>query len=319
MKKVKPISILAAGLFAFASLTQADLVASYSFETVIDGEGDSDLTPNDLGSNHWDLGLPLYSNYTGADGAISVGEGRNGGNALSPNLPPSPGYAVPKATALDTEFDNATAFTLIGWYRGDDIEATNGRLFDRMSNNNQDGFFFRVNSAGLDARLRMGDGATGVNVDTPAGFFISDNTWRFIAVTFNAGDVVFYRGDESTPASVFSSGNNGLASTGVPSSGPFELTIGTQASSPSNALFNGYLDDLKIYNSALTLEEIQAVQDISSGGYGPFDDYVIVDGYADTGDWLGVVYVGNYPWVYVFDLQMYTYATDPAGWVYLPK
>lgn len=309
-------------ILAVGSYLPAEIVASYSFETVTAGTGDGDITVNDLGSDHWDLGLPRYNEYDGATSAISIGEGRSGGNALSPNLAPGPGYAVPKASAQDTEFDNATAFTLIAWYRGTDLAATNGRLFDRMSANNQDGFFLRVNSAALDGRLRVGDGVTGANVDAPAGYFISDGTWNFLAVTFNAGDVVFYSGNETTPASVYSTGNNGLAATGVPSTGPFELTIGTQASSPGNALFNGYLDDMKLYSHALTLEEIQTVQSsgaVSGKGPGVFSDYDLIEGYVDTGDWMGWVYVVHYPWSYVVDLGSYVYVTDSAGWVYVAK
>lgn len=259
--------LLAVGL-GWACATQADIIASYSFENVIDNlPGSSDIVPNDLGSNHWDLQLPYFNQYTGADSAISIGQGRGGGNAFSPNLAPGSGYAVPAATGLDTEFDNATQFTLLGWYRGSNLGATTGRIFDRMSANNQDGFFLRVNSAALDGRLRMGNGVTGVNVDTPAGYFISDDSWQFFAVTYSAGEVVFYQGDESTLAGIFSTGNNGLAMTGISSTGPFELTLGTQASSPSNALFNGYLDDLQLYNHALTIGEIQAVQVPEPGTY----------------------------------------------------
>lgn len=251
------IILLTLSMLGLGSVANANLVASYSFETILSGP---DRTPNDAGISHYDLQLPEFGSFAGAAGAISIGAGRNGGNALSPNLAPSPGYAVPAGTGLDTEFDNASQFTLLGWYRGSNIGATAGRIFDRMSNSNQDGFFLRVNSASLDARLRVGDGATGVNVDTPAGFFVSDDTWQFFAVTFDSGAVTFYSGDEFNLASIFHSGNNGLAATGVSSTGPWELTIGTQSSSPSGALFNGYLDDLQLYNSALSLSEIQAVQ-----------------------------------------------------------
>ncbi len=52
--------------------------------------------------------------------------------------------------------------------------------------------------------------------------------------------------------------------------------------------------------------------------YGPFNDYPVVDFWADTGAWLGWVYLKHYPWVYVFDLGAYVYSGGDA-WFFLVK
>jgi hypothetical protein len=59
---------------------------------------------------------------------------------------------------------------------------------------------------------------------------------------------------------------------------------------------------------------------VGGGGddYGPFNEYDIVDGYADTGDWMGMVYVLTYPWVWVVDLQAYVYSGG-GNWFNIPK
>jgi hypothetical protein len=53
-------------------------------------------------------------------------------------------------------------------------------------------------------------------------------------------------------------------------------------------------------------------------GPGDFSEYIVTDGWVDTGDWLGLVYVDTYPWVYVLDLGKYAYAGG-SGWFYLNK
>ena len=79
---------------------------------------------------------------------------------------------------------------------------------------------------------------------------------------------------------------------------------------------------MQLHNNALTLEEIQAVQNIGGGsekGPGIFSEYDLVEGYVDTGSWMGWVYVGQYPWCYLVDLSKYVFVSESAGWVYIPK
>ncbi|MGC9452095.1 MAG: hypothetical protein ACP5I4_11680 [Oceanipulchritudo sp.] len=52
--------------------------------------------------------------------------------------------------------------------------------------------------------------------------------------------------------------------------------------------------------------------------YGPFNDYPIEDFYADTGAWLGWVYLKHYPWVYVSELGAYVYSGGDA-WIFISK
>lgn len=44
---------------------------------------------------------------------------------------------------------------------------------------------------------------------------------------------------------------------------------------------------------------------------------VDAEGYADTGDWLGFVYAGDAPYIYVYKLSKYAYIGDDSGWMYL--
>jgi hypothetical protein len=59
--------------------------------------------------------------------------------------------------------------------------------------------------------------------------------------------------------------------------------------------------------------------DVTPKGPPPFDAYDLVDGYVDTGSWLGWTYVENAPWAYVVDLSKWVYVNDTSGWIYLPN
>lgn len=88
---------------------------------------------------------------------------------------------------------------------------------------------------------------------------------------------------------------------------------------------NPRFDDPNLYiHSQMVFEIGNAHLAVSAGGGAPkgpgiFSDLDLVDGYVDSGDWLGRVEVSNYPWCYVVSLGRYIYATEPAGWVFLPK
>lgn len=58
-------------------------------------------------------------------------------------------------------------------------------------------------------------------------------------------------------------------------------------------------------------------------GPGPFADYDVMDGYIDTGDWMGVIEVSSYPWIYSFDLASWLYVGSENGtdgiWSYVAR
>lgn len=60
------------------------------------------------------------------------------------------------------------------------------------------------------------------------------------------------------------------------------------------------------------------VPSMTEMGPGVFSEYEMVDGYVDTGDWMGFVWVGAYPWAWNFNLAKWIYAGS-GGWFYIPK
>lgn len=76
----------------------------------------------------------------------------------------------------------------------------------------------------------------------------------------------------------------------------------------------GHNDATVAQRPTLTLEFGDAVVK----GPGVFSDYDVVDGYVNTGDWMGWVYVEEYPYVYVSVLDKYIYAGGDS-WFYVAK
>jgi hypothetical protein len=269
MKKQTYLILSAA--IALTSSAQADLIGSYDFENLIDNISPTDdvVVNGGTGGSVYNLLLPDFSPHSGASNALTngvVGPGSLGGNVLSPGT--DGGYGVIDAGAggvSDTAFDGATGLTITGWYLGSagNPVLASGRVVDSTIAGNASGFFLRAEST-MAARLRVGDGSVGVNVDTPAGFFVSDDTWRFFAVTWDgtSGDVNFYSGTDSLTASLTHSGNNGLSAIGnfgAATNFP-NLTLGVQGSSPGSAQFGAFLDNIALYNEALGLSAIQGIQ-----------------------------------------------------------
>jgi hypothetical protein len=77
-----------------------------------------------------------------------------------------------------------------------------------------------------------------------------------------------------------------------------------------------YIDDVYI---DLTSHNLTSPLDDQEPGPGPFAPWTVVDGWVNTGAWLGQVYVGHYPWVFLHKLGRYVYAADNEAtlWFYM--
>jgi hypothetical protein len=82
--------------------------------------------------------------------------------------------------------------------------------------------------------------------------------------------------------------------------------------------FAGYNTDYGVDNISIETTDSGGNDDMW-GGY-PMDEM----GYVDTGDWMGFLYVGSTPWIWVVDQSKWVYMTEPAdgaagAWAYFPK
>ena len=143
------------------------------------------------------------------------------------------------------------------------------------------GFSLNLNSPGEgtysadDFRLGMFIGGLDVNGDPFFDFGqstvdiegLGTNSWIFLAVTFNGadGNMFFYTGDETT-------GVAQLGDSFILEPFSIETTNGilyvgkTEAAPGANTSLEGYIDDVRVYNTALTAGEVDAVRLENLGG-----------------------------------------------------
>jgi hypothetical protein len=86
---------------------------------------------------------------------------------------------------------------------------------------------------------------------------INDEQWHHVAATYNGTEICLYVDgvlDASTPAS------------GLMLQDSYPVCLGANADAPNLYLFNGAIDAVSIYNSALSASQIAAIYDAGSGG-----------------------------------------------------
>ena len=76
--------------------------------------------------------------------------------------------------------------------------------------------------------------------------------------------------------------------------------------------FQGRIDDARVYNVPLSKELLQEEVGVWNGYP------VAANGWINSANWLGWVYVSHDPWVWIHDFQDYAYVL-PSGWIYLPR
>lgn len=114
----------------------------------------------------------------------------------------------------------------------------------------------------------VGSGRFGVTVGNNAGHWLqspmSSNTWHHVVVQISANSVDALYIDGTPQTNLY--GNTGFT-VGVPATSGFSTTLGRQGLNNA-AYFSGSLDDVRIYNRALSASEIQQLYTSASPKYG---------------------------------------------------
>lgn len=162
------------------------------------------------------------------------------------------------ASNTTTDFAPLTAMTLTGWFKADEVIGDGAVII-------------RTNQFSLRAYDASSPGTTGVIqlnisgsnaprsavVDT---LFNSVNTWVFFAVVWDGSTVKYYQGLTSQVAAQL--GSTGAFSPTMTDPDP-GLQIGniSPANASTNArIFDGLLDNIRVYDTALSLSQVQAIQ-----------------------------------------------------------
>lgn len=218
MKTIRKIAVLL-GLWVFAAPLAADITTGLVLHHAFDGNKD-DSSPNNLTPN-----------------AMSAGYG---GGKLGLAL--QGGYLWHSSNPL---FD-ASSFTIAGWVKINNFGAQQA-ILSRSSGNYPIGGTGTVNyqlwiDTTGEPKITIGDGTMPV-IDFPANAVINANEWVFLAATYS-GTMTFYV--------------NGVATnSNIPNKFPaFGGDVYIGAASSSSNFLNGSLDDLRLYDRALTAADI---------------------------------------------------------------
>ena len=134
--------------------------------------------------------------------------------------------------------------TIIAWIYPRSYGETAGRIIDKStSSSGADGYMFYIGS-GNDLGLRVDGGSiTGSSTND-----IIMSRWQFVAVTFNSsGRKLYVNGVDRTAS--------GGSETGLPPNIASTIRIGERAAA-TDRTFDGYIDEIRIYNRTLSNSEI---------------------------------------------------------------
>lgn len=287
---LKPI-VFCLAFAASAALAQpalAGLLLNYQFESVSADPPGSQTTPDSSGNNqtailkgHETYGYPtVVSSPTPqhpGDNPNSVMHcpGGIGAGGTSSTTYPRAELADGASNLLDAAF---TSFTVAVWANPSPLTDvvfpyTPQLLIGKMGKSNNRGWQLvrspdanNINSLEVTFYEAAANGVAGIdNEDWYIPNFFTDNTWTHVAVTFTASDGV-------NPGTVNVYKNGALFWTDTTectawngaNSAPFQVgNRGVYQSTPS---FNGYIDDVRIFDETLSAAQVAAVAGVPEPG-----------------------------------------------------
>lgn len=246
-----------------------DFTGSLGWNAISGGTGDA-TSAGLSGAKvaHWKFdetsGTTAFDSWYSHNGTLTNGptwaptSGRIGG-ALQFNSADSEFVRVPRSAYLEP-----TAVSGAVWVRRSGVQPLQATFLAKNVNNNagpvRQSYWLGFNNAG-NHRLNVNIGSGGTLTSFPVNYTVADNTWTHVIFTY----------DPSLSTQQLKVYINGVLHTTSNYSGAIEydttnagnLYIGASDSSGQYP-FNGYLDDARIYNYALSAAEIAELYNLSS-------------------------------------------------------
>ncbi len=155
--------------------------------------------------------------------------------------------------------EEGQALTIAFWFKADDFEVHDARFISKASGVQEDEHFWMVstlNGTALRFRLKAG-GSTTTLIST--GSVVAPGSWYHVAAVYDGAQMRIYRDGEEvarTPAS-----GSVHTDAGAPAA------LGNQPPGAGDRPFDGLLDDVRMYNRALSPSSIAALMDSDSLGH----------------------------------------------------
>lgn len=283
---MKTIALLAAGLAGIASLHAQSLLYEFNFNNPAQGTSSSSTAPTASTANFTNyvsegsgdrVPTNLHgANQSGVSGLAgdyafdNSGSTRMGGSGALNGA--NAGYGgMAQVTNGSNLLNNATSFTVQGWYNG----ATAPTNYARLIEIGTLGIWFQtdggVTTLQMSARINT-TGSTAQIIGTTSSSMLQANTWTFFAFTYDgvSGAANLYGGTDSSSVALLATAT---FTTGVLATGTNQaLTIGNSTGNSNQRPFDGLLDDFRVWGEAegsggaLNLAQLEAVRlaDISN-------------------------------------------------------
>lgn len=168
---------------------------------------------------------------------------------------------VPDADSLNP----TSEITITAWFKANHFDYgfySWPHIVDKQGNPELTGYFMLIAAVYENTPCASFgiDGVAGVPIPPDLGPILTPGTWYFAAGVYDGTAIRMYLGNSELPPLVVTSGSG--SGQIVPSSN--NLNIGRDASYPYSPerFFNGSIDDIRIYNRALTADEVVEVYQV---------------------------------------------------------
>ena len=249
---------------AFFTPTQE---GTYQFElTVIDAQSESSDVMSVIVANELPLDAGLVGYWaldeTGGSTARDETGSHDGTLSNGPAWSPDEGQ-VGGALLFDGSDDyvdiggidigGSSGMTLAFWFKADDFGVHDARFVSKATGDQEQDHYWMVSTINETAlRFRLKTGGTTTTLIS-SGNVIRAGTWYHVAAVYDGSQMQIVL-DGAVIASTQKSGTVG---TNV----NVHAALGNQPAGSGNRAFDGLLDDVRVYNRALTLRSIQALSD----------------------------------------------------------
>jgi len=161
------------------------------------------------------------------------------------------------------------AISVTLWINMQDANNTEGRFISQASGTSasqHDLMIGQINTSALRFRLRTSNGGTETLASSTNQINVGE--WTFVTAVYDGTEMRLYR-NATEIATTNKSGVLDFVSA--------SLAIGNQPSGAGSRAFSGYIDDVQIYDRALSLEDIQLIYENSCSNHVAVSDLTIDD------------------------------------------
>jgi len=192
--------------------------------------------------------------------------------------------------SASTDFNSATDFTIEGWFKPDNLTATDHffSIYDASTNADRK-FFVRLNDSDGDLDIVAynsgGTGQAAALTTSNTSVRVVANKWNHIVLSYtDNGAVVAYINGVAAGSTT--------ATASINTSGSGDLYIGVLNGYIGSYDFDGKVGDIRFYDSALSSSQVLQNFNASKGSYG-----VGYDGTATNVNFLGMAFQPDLVWI----------------------